>query len=291
MRGLLPLALSVILTACGAEATISSPGKSDNAIRADMNSCDAGSLTLHNRSVIDCLSNHGDTITYADGRIPPYTTSNPYSGGGGATVYYRGRATTMQEIARERAQEADAIAAKVDAARQQNPDGSLAAGLAAENRREWYTAGLYLGPLAEQGDAEAALHMGLVAKKCVCLPGYPKVKSRPWREWLEIASARGNAQADAEMADGYRNAKQYPEALSLYRKAADRGAAQAQFGLAVMYEQGLGVHVDPAQASALYHKAAAQRFPGAQEAATTLDAKREEGARLGFVRAGDKLPQ
>jgi hypothetical protein len=74
---MLPLALSFILTAC-AQATISSPGKSDDAIRADMNSCDAGSLTLHSRPVINCLSNHGDTITYADGRIPPYTSGNPY---------------------------------------------------------------------------------------------------------------------------------------------------------------------------------------------------------------------
>ena len=77
MRGMLPLALSLILTAC-AQATISSPGKSDDAIRADMNSCDAGSLTLHSRPVINCLSTHGDTITYADGSIPPYTTGNPY---------------------------------------------------------------------------------------------------------------------------------------------------------------------------------------------------------------------
>lgn len=42
-----------------------------------MNSCDAGSLTLHSRPVIDCLSNHGDTITYNDGHIPPYTIGNP----------------------------------------------------------------------------------------------------------------------------------------------------------------------------------------------------------------------
>jgi hypothetical protein len=44
-----------------------------------MNACNAGSLSLHDRPVIDCLSNRGDTIIYADGRIPPYTTGNPYN--------------------------------------------------------------------------------------------------------------------------------------------------------------------------------------------------------------------
>jgi hypothetical protein len=77
MRRMLIFTLPFILTAC-AHATISSPGRSDDAIRADMNSCDAGSLNLHDRPVINCLSNHGDIITYADGRIPPYTTGNPY---------------------------------------------------------------------------------------------------------------------------------------------------------------------------------------------------------------------
>ena len=75
MRGMLPLALSFILTAC-AQVSIDSPGKSDAAILADMKSCGAGSL--HDRSVINCLNSHGDTITYADGSIPPYTTGNPY---------------------------------------------------------------------------------------------------------------------------------------------------------------------------------------------------------------------
>jgi hypothetical protein len=75
MRIIVPIGLSVIVAACS-QAVISSPGKSDDAIRADMNSCNAGSLSLHDRSVINCLNNHGDTITYGDGTIPPYTDGN-----------------------------------------------------------------------------------------------------------------------------------------------------------------------------------------------------------------------
>lgn len=76
MRAFVVLGLVIVVTAC-AKATISSPGKSDDAIRADMNACNAGSLSLHDRSVINCLNNHGDTVTYADETIPPFTNSNP----------------------------------------------------------------------------------------------------------------------------------------------------------------------------------------------------------------------
>lgn len=44
-----------------------------------MKSCNAGSLSLHSRVVIDCLSTHGDTITYDNGSIPPYTIGNSYN--------------------------------------------------------------------------------------------------------------------------------------------------------------------------------------------------------------------
>ena len=95
VRDMLPLAGSSILIAC--TATISSPGKSNDALQADMSYCHAGSLSLHNQSVINCLGGLGDTIKYADGsipsvtgrdnranviaadgKIPPHTSRNPY---------------------------------------------------------------------------------------------------------------------------------------------------------------------------------------------------------------------
>ncbi|HEY5328285.1 MAG TPA: hypothetical protein VIJ79_00230 [Acidobacteriaceae bacterium] len=128
MRGLLLLALSFTLTAC-AQATITSPGKSDDAIRADMNSCDTGSLTLHDRSVIDCFNVHGDTITYADGRMPPFTFSNPYNMPLTASEVQQRKAAAnivlerWKAAARESAQSASVTAQPS----QQNPDGTSVA--------------------------------------------------------------------------------------------------------------------------------------------------------------------
>jgi hypothetical protein len=44
----------------------------------------------------------------------------------------------------------------------------------------------------------------------------------------------------------------------LYRKAADQGNADAQFCLAVMYNEGRGVPHDPGQAVSWYRRAAEQ---------------------------------
>jgi TPR repeat protein len=53
------------------------------------------------------------------------------------------------------------------------------------------------------------------------------------------------------------------EAASFLQRAADAGAADAQFELARIYEQGLGVPADPAKALALYQASAAQNYADA----------------------------
>ena len=53
------------------------------------------------------------------------------------------------------------------------------------------------------------------------------------------------------------------EAVGYLTRAADAGAADAQYELAKLYEKGLGVTADPARALALYQQAAAQNFPDA----------------------------
>lgn len=53
------------------------------------------------------------------------------------------------------------------------------------------------------------------------------------------------------------------EAVQYFTKAAAAGAPDAQFELAKLYEQGLGVAADPARALELYQAAAAQGFPDA----------------------------
>ncbi len=53
------------------------------------------------------------------------------------------------------------------------------------------------------------------------------------------------------------------EAVQLLTRAADAGAADAQYELAKLYERGLGVPADPARALDLYQRSAAQNFPDA----------------------------
>lgn len=53
------------------------------------------------------------------------------------------------------------------------------------------------------------------------------------------------------------------EAVKFFTRAADAGAPDAQFELAKIYEQGLGVPADPAKALSLYQSSAAQGFADA----------------------------
>ncbi len=58
--------------------------------------------------------------------------------------------------------------------------------------------------------------------------------------------------------------EKYVEALSLYRAAADKGLAEAQYKLGFMYEKGLGVKQDGVESINWYDKAAEQGHAGAQ---------------------------
>lgn len=60
------------------------------------------------------------------------------------------------------------------------------------------------------------------------------------------------------------NAGDYALAAKLWRAQADQGDSEAQFGLAYLYEQGLGVAKDPEQAVLLYRRAADQGHTMAQ---------------------------
>jgi TPR repeat protein len=60
------------------------------------------------------------------------------------------------------------------------------------------------------------------------------------------------------------SAKDYPEALSWFHKAADQGHAGAQTDIGALYGYGWGVPQDYAQAMSWYRKAAEQGYAGAQ---------------------------
>jgi serine/threonine protein kinase len=67
-----------------------------------------------------------------------------------------------------------------------------------------------------------------------------------------------------QMANGFRNSRQYPEAAKWYAKAAERGNADAQNELGHLYQFGLGTEKDNAQAFQWFRKAADQGNPGGQ---------------------------
>ncbi len=62
----------------------------------------------------------------------------------------------------------------------------------------------------------------------------------------------------------YYNEGNYHAAIKIWRKAADQGNAPAQHNLGVMYDTGLGVAQDYAQAAQWFRKAADQGFAQAQ---------------------------
>ena len=79
------------------------------------------------------------------------------------------------------------------------------------------------------------------------------------RTWFRKAADRGHANAQFNLAVIYSNgrrAQDYAHALLWYRKAAHQGHAKAQFNLGLMYANGQGVQQDQAQALAWYTEAA-----------------------------------
>ena len=79
---------------------------------------------------------------------------------------------------------------------------------------------------------------------------------------FRAAAEAGNADAQFNMALMYEQgigvSKDEPESVVWYRKAAQQGNSNAQFNLAVMYENGRGTAVDFHQAHHWYRKASAQ---------------------------------
>jgi TPR repeat protein len=80
--------------------------------------------------------------------------------------------------------------------------------------------------------------------------------------WARIAADQGNAEAQADIGWLYQNGLGFPQdyvqAMSWYRKAADQGHAEAQNHIGWLYQNGLGVPQDYVQAMSWYRKAADQ---------------------------------
>ena len=87
-------------------------------------------------------------------------------------------------------------------------------------------------------------------------------------EWFRKAAERGNANAQCYLGycfkDGVGVDKNYTEAVKWFRKAAEQGNDVAQVNLGVCYESGQGVVKDLAEAVKWYRKAAEQGNANAQ---------------------------
>ncbi len=89
-----------------------------------------------------------------------------------------------------------------------------------------------------------------------------------FKEWLPLArQGYGSAQYGVGLLyeDGLGAAQDYKEAAEWYRKAAEQGHALAQFNLALLYEDGHGVSQSDAEAARFYRKAAIQGIAEAQD--------------------------
>ena len=111
--------------------------------------------------------------------------------------------------------------------------------------------------LAEAGDAEAQLTLGLLYYQ----GDGTAQDSAQAREWLGKAAAQNNTTAQYMLGVLYQRgeggAQDHAKAREWFEKAAAQGSPEAQYRLGLIYESGIGVTPDDAQA-------AAQGFPEAQ---------------------------
>jgi TPR repeat protein len=152
--------------------------------------------------------------------------------------------------------------------------GTLEDAVAAYRRGDYATALGLWHPLAEQGDAEAHFHLGVIYES-----GQGVLRSDAEAiKWYRKAAEQGDAVAQFNLGIMYANGGGVPqndgEAAHWYRLAADQGLAGAQFNLGMMYAEGTGVSQDYVQAHMWLNQAASQ-FPalGKGQRNTTVDAR------------------
>jgi len=137
-------------------------------------------------------------------------------------------------------------------------------GIEAYKQKDYKTALEKLKPLAEQGNAEAQVKIGLMYGYG---RGVPK-DNKKRVEWYRKAADQGNAKGQFNLGYMYEKGKgvqQDSNQTALwYTKAANQGYVKAQFKLGWMYDKGQGVKQDYDEAFKWYRKAAEQGHAGAQ---------------------------
>ena len=134
----------------------------------------------------------------------------------------------------------------------------FSSGFAAYNSGDYATALRLWRPLAEQGDAEAQVNLGVMYSNGRGVPqDYAAAVG-----WYRKAADQGYASAQYNLGLMYDNGQGVPQdyaaAAGWYRKAADQGLAQAQYNLGAMYDNGQGVPQDYAAAHKWFNLSAAR---------------------------------
>jgi TPR repeat protein len=145
-------------------------------------------------------------------------------------------------------------------------------GMDAYQRGNYATALSEWRPLAEEGDAQAQLHLGVLYANG---DGVPQNYANA-HQWYEQAAAQGYAMAQYNLGLLYDNGdgvpQDYAKARQWYEQAAARGYPMAQTNLGVLYRSGHGVPQNDVRAYMWFSLAAARSTGNLQKpAADTRD--------------------
>ena len=145
-------------------------------------------------------------------------------------------------------------------------------GMDAYQRGNYATALSEWRPLAEEGDAQAQLHLGVLYANG---DGVPQNYANA-HQWYEQAAAQGYPMAQFNLGVLYDNGdgvpQDYAKARQWYEQAADRGYAMAQTNLGVLYRSGHGAPQNDVRAYMWFSLAAARSTGNLQKpAADTRD--------------------
>jgi uncharacterized protein len=136
--------------------------------------------------------------------------------------------------------------------------GPLEDGLAAYDNYDYATALKMLEPLADQGNVEAQVRLGIMYRNGRGVP----VDYVNALKWYRLAAAQDNAQAQFDLGEMYRSGQgvtvDHAEMVKLTLRSGEKGYVAAQDALGFWYEYGVGVQVDNVKAYLWYDLAAAQ---------------------------------
>jgi TPR repeat protein len=158
--------------------------------------------------------------------------------------------------------------------------------VAAYQRGDYATALRLWHPLAEQGDADAQFHLGVMYES-----GQGGLRNDAEAiKWYRKAADQDDAVAQINLGIMYAKgvSPNHAEAALWYRLAADHGLAGAQFNLGMMYVEGQGMSQDYVQAHMWLQLAAAQ-LPslGTNQRNTTVDARDRVASKMTLQQIGE----